>query len=190
MKDNAKVTLTIGQLKKLVEEVACCYMGTDSRLLKENLENYLYDRILVNEMAFPKTVYERKVLGLGVQLVDNWCLCKWCQLYSQDNVNFVHWATELIAHLGNIQSWDIKGKVDKRKTLERLLVEYCDYGKPEKIASIIRSKFNDEHIMDENQRASVAVEFANNISKIIDVLSDSSIDVRVYVRETFGLPDK
>ena len=144
--------------------------------------------ILVNEMAFPKSVYERKVLGLGIQLVDNWCLCKWCQLYSQDNPNRSHWAGELITHIRTIQSWDIKGKVDKRKTLERLLVEYCDYGKTEKISSIIRSKFNDEHIMDENQRASVATEFVGNLSKTMDVLSDASIDAGAHVRETFNPP--
>lgn len=49
-------------------------------------------------------------------------------------------------------------------------------------------KFNDEHIMDENQRASVATEFVSNLSKIIDVLSDASIDAGAHVRETFNPP--
>ena len=77
---------------------------------------------MINEMAVPLKTYRARVDGLRFQLVENWCLCKWCQLFNQECENFAHWITELKACIDNLKFLDIKNGIDKRRTLIKMLV--------------------------------------------------------------------
>lgn len=37
---------------------------------------------MINEMALSIKDYIQKIDGLRFQLVENWCFCKWCQLFN------------------------------------------------------------------------------------------------------------
>ena len=64
---------------------------------------------IVNEMILPLKTFRRRVDGLRFQLIENWCLLKYCQLYSQNNVNIDHWGSEFLACAKNIRDFEIKG---------------------------------------------------------------------------------
>ena len=61
--------------------------------------------------------YKNRVDGLRFQLVENWCLCKYCSLFDRDNQNFNHWKIELRSVLKNLKMINIKGNIDKYKIL-------------------------------------------------------------------------
>ena len=162
--------ITESQLKEIVNETV----------------NVVLNRIgLINEMAIRLKEYKRKVDGLRFQLVENWCLCKYCQLFDPECENFKHWIVELKACINSLKLVDIKHGIDKRRTLIRMLVNDYDYNKTNMIVRIINDKFDLENINNNTQRASVASEFADNIQSLIDVISIDTISTNSYINTTF-----
>ena len=116
--------------------------------------NDVLNRIgIINEMAVPLKSYRARVDGLRFQLVENWCLCKWCQLFNPECENFAHWVTELKTCIDNLKFLDIKNNIDKRKTLIKMLVKDYDYDNANMIERIIRGKFVRENITDNTQKS-------------------------------------
>ena len=137
-------------------------------------------------MAVPLKAYKARVDGLRFQLVENWCLCKWCQLFKPECENFVHWITELKSCFDNLKFLDIKNGIDKRRTLTRMLVNDYDYNNANMIERIIRGKFVRENISDNNQKVRVCTEFSDNINGLIDAISMDAIDSDEYIQNTFN----
>lgn len=141
---------------------------------------------LITEMAVPLKDYKHRVDGLRLQLVENWCLCKYCQLFDLNNQNFAHWITELRVCINNLKFLDIKNGIDKRRVLQKMLVEDYDYDETNMIMRIIEDKFNGENINDNSQKAKVCAEFADNINGLIDVIAINSISTVTYIHDTFS----
>lgn len=130
--------------------------------------------------------YKTRVDELRFRLVENWCLCKWYQLFNSENKNFAHWITELKACINNLKFLDIKNGIDKRRILVRMLVNDYDYNSANMIERIVRGKFVRENINDNNQKVLVCTEFADNINGLIDVISMDAIDSDKYIQKTFN----
>ena len=97
---------------------------TESQLkeiINESVNDVLNRIGMINEMAVPLKTYRARVDGLRFQLVENWCLCKWCQLFNPECENFAHWITELKACIDNLKFLDIKNGIDKRITLIKMM---------------------------------------------------------------------
>lgn len=162
--------ITESQLKEIINETV----------------NDVLNRIgMINEMAVSLKTYRARVDGLRFQLVENWCLCKWCQLFDSDCENFAHWITELKACIDNLKFLDIKNGIDKRRTLTRMLVADYDYNNANMIERIIRGKFVRENITDNIQKVRVCTEFADGINGLIDAISLEAIDSDEYIQNTF-----
>ena len=142
---------------------------------------------IVTEMALPLKVFRERVEGLMFQMIENWCLCKYCQLYSPDNQNFGHWLGELKSYTNRLRNFEIKGRVEKRTTLVNMFIRDYDYDEARKICVIIRDKFDVETIMDVSQRQAVANAFASSIQELIDFLCDTSILNASCMNATFGV---
>ncbi|MCF0210941.1 MAG: hypothetical protein HUK18_06510 [Bacteroidales bacterium] len=153
--------------------------------LDESVDDVLKRMGVLNEMAVPLKGYRARVDGLRFQLVENWCLCKWCQIYHPKCGNFAYWKSELKACMENLKFLEIKGGIDKKNTLKRMLVDDYDYDDPSMIIMIIRTKFNREKILDNTQREHVASKFADNIHGLINAISLSSVYVDDYIQHTF-----
>lgn len=69
---------------------------------------------LKNKITVPLKAYQARVDELRFQLVENWCLCRYYQLFNSESVNFAHWISEL------------KACIDKRRILVRMLVNDSD----------------------------------------------------------------
>ena len=169
MKSSSK-KITECQLKKIINETV----------------NDVLNRIgVMNEMAVPLKIYRARVAGLRVQLVENWCLCKYCQLFNPECENFAHWLKELKACINNLKFLDIKNGIDKRRTLTLMLIDDYDYDKTNMIVRIINDKFDSENINNNTQRARVASAFADGIQNLIEVISVDTISTNSYIQTTF-----
>ena len=91
-------------------------------IINESVEDLLNRIRMINEMAVPLKAYKTRVDGLRFQLVENWCLCRYCQLFNPECENFAHWIKELKACIDNLKFIDIKNGIDKRRTLTRMLI--------------------------------------------------------------------
>lgn len=138
----------------------------------------------LEEMAMSIKDYVRKVDGLRFQLVENWCLCKWCQMFDADNENFIHWAEELEAYINALKFISLKAG-DKKKILSRILVDAYDYNDIHMVASIIEDKFKVEHINNEDQTRAVAEAFASSIDGLIALMSNKKMSTDSYIKATF-----
>ena len=145
------------------------------------------DNSIVTEMALPLKVFRQRVEGLMFQLIENWCLCKYCQLYSPDNQNFGHWIGELRSYTNKLRNFEIKGKIKKKATLVNIFIRDFDYDEARKILVIIRDKFEVENIMDMSQRQAVASAFSSSIQGLIDFLCDTDISNASYFKMTFNV---
>ena len=143
---------------------------------------------IVTEMTLPLKVFRERVEGLMFHLIENWCLCKYCQLYSPDNQDFGHWIGELRTYTDHLRNLEIrKGGGNKRSVLTDMFVGKYDYDEARKILVIIRDKFDVEKIMDMSKRQAVADAFASSIYGLIDFLCDTSISNATYLSITFGV---
>lgn len=136
--------------------------------------------------AVPLNVYKARVDRLRFLLVENWCICKWCQLFNPECENFAHWVNELKVCIDNLKSTDIKEGIDKKRLLTQMLVTDYDYDKTNMIERIVRDKFSKENINDNHQKVCACAEFADNINSLIDVISIDAIDPDEYLERTFG----
>lgn len=139
----------------------------------------------VNEMAITLKKFLEKVEGIQYELVRNWCLCKWCQLYDPRNMIFSHWKDELCTFMNQLNLPTIKNKIDKRKHLQHILIDESEFNDPNVVRKVIRGKFEKEHIDDISQHIVVAAECAKNIDNIIDALCNNDQSIESYVQTTF-----
>ena len=140
---------------------------------------------LKNKITIPLETYKARIDGLRFELVENWCLCKYYQLFNSKNVKFAHWITELKTCINSLKFLDIKDGIDKRRILIRMLVNDYDYDSANMIERIVRGKFVRENINDNNQKVLVCTEFTDNINGLIDVISMGAIDSDEYIQNTF-----
>lgn len=140
---------------------------------------------VLNEMAEPLKKYVKRIESIRFQLAENWCLCKYCQLYSKDNPNFAHWITELRPCIQYLKFVDINNGIDKKKTLQRILVGQYDFNSSDMIKRIIEDKFSDEKINDPAIISIVSNELANGINDLIEAISNNNITINSYVQTTF-----
>ena len=140
---------------------------------------------VLNEMAEPLKKYVKRIESIRFQLAENWCLCKYCQLYSKDNPNFAHWITELRTCIQYLKFVDINNGIDKKRTLQRILVGQYDFNSADMIKRIIEDKFSDEKINDPAIISIVSNELANGINGLIEAISNNNITINSYVQTTF-----
>ena len=140
---------------------------------------------VLNEMAEPLKKYVKRIESIRFQLAENWCLCKYCQLYSKDNPNFAHWITELRPCIQYLKFVDISNGIDKKRTLQRILVGQYDFNSADMIKRIIEDKFSDEKINDPAIISIVSNELANGINGLIEAISNNNITINSYVQTTF-----
>lgn len=77
--------------------------------MKSLTEYLIYNPI--NEMVDSLSDFRNKINNLLGQLLENWCLVKWCDLYPNSNISKRlrnHWSTELIAIMTQVTNTRIK----------------------------------------------------------------------------------
>lgn len=141
----------------------------------------------LNEMALPLKEYTKRIDDIMYQIVENWCLCKWCQKFDPENNNFNHWKEELTAHIMKLASPKLKNNIGKKKHLEKHFVEWYDLDEVPMVLNVINHKFNTEHIMDKSQRNIIAQIFTSKIHFLIDAIDAGSEISESYIAKEFKL---
>lgn len=157
------------------------------RLIEEELREVVSatTQQVLNEMAVPIKTYKARVDNLRLQLVENWCLCRYCQLFNPNSEYFNHWIKELRAHMNNIKSLNLK-KGDKLKILTQMLIVDYDFDDVNTIYRIVVGKFGRERISNVNIISRVCGDFANSINDFVKALGMDNIITEDYLMNTFG----
>lgn len=161
---------------------------------KEELLKILHSETIADTMRWYKwsdgdTVSNKEFIArvdkFRFMLVQNWCLCDYCSMFEPDSKKYHHWSSELKACIYHFKSLKLNYSSDKHTDLTQWLVKNYDYNKPNMVMMIIKSKFKSENITDEKQLRKVCYEFADNINRLIDVITDSRINIDKYITSTF-----
>ena len=131
----------------------------------------------IYEMVLSMSNFRLKLYNLSEQLIQNWCLVKLCDLYTQESfsINRNHWCSELKSYIYNISHDKVKsGK--KIKIIKHVLIDELELNDSNEVSKRIRSKFNDENLEKYiNIISEVCSKNINNICNILDAKSDDEI---------------
>ena len=137
-------------------------------------------------MAIVLEEYKIRVDKARLHLVENWCLCKYCELFDSHNPNFEDWAKALLYMMNDIKSLNISDS-NKLDTLKQMLIEEYNFNDAGTIHRIIVDRFHREGICNDNQIRYVSERFAESIDDFITALGDDSIIAYKYINDTFLL---
>ena len=110
----------------------------------KSIKEYILDVIqesYIFEMAYDRKELKKRVEALTNQIIENWCLIKYCTLYDNENRNKNHWKQELRAHLYNIYEMKIKGgnATAKYNLISEIIFDKREITTTNKISLIIAS---------------------------------------------------
>lgn len=168
VKKGKYIRLTEKQLNTLVESK-----------VKEQL-NYLL------EYAIPRSKFVDNTSNLVYQIIENWCLIRYCTLALQEQ-NKEHWATELRAHISNIGRDTIKGN-DSYDSRIKAISEGFDskdaFNGPERIMQIVKGKFKAEKITDTELIRQVILDCSSAIKEIVHHIANyPNEDIDEYIKK-------
>ena len=133
------------------------FFVTEKRLksiIAECVSQIINERLELSEMSIPRKEYKERIESLSQQLLENWCLVRWCR-----NANLKthplrnHWAKELRTHLIAMANLNMKdGDYAKRLKLVREIWKERDFADAYTVRLIVSGKFDDEQI-DRNSEA-------------------------------------
>lgn len=144
-----------------------------SSIIREELQKYV-----ITEMAMSTKDYKKRVESLMQQILENWCLIRYCTLSGERQDLKKHWMYELRAHINNIVSIKLKNgnsEISKRNALYSLWNMY-DWDTDEScIAQRLYVKFEKEGIPTNGKVfAQVVSDFKNETKNIVKILINSS----------------
>ena len=133
------------------------------------------------EMAHSRENYIRTITNLVPQIVQNWCLVKYCNLYDEENYNRLHWSKELMAHLENLRNMKLKKGLNKTRVTKQAMIDYAELNDSNMVSDILGMKWDDENLP-EDLINTISKEFVKNVDKIIDLVSAGSYgELKNYV---------
>ena len=135
----------------------------------------------ITEMAIKLGEFRNNSEGIINQIIENWCLVRWCDVYSNELTSKRlrnHWALELINHMLRINNIKLKGS-RKDKALHNLVIKTFEYDNSIEVANIIRNKFIEEGL--EKYVNIMSEECANNIENICNILCSDENTIKEYV---------
>lgn len=136
------IRLTEGDLHDIVRE--CVYK--------------IYSSLPLYEYAYNRSKFIESVDALMPQIIQNWCLIRYCRITKSDDKTINHWKSELTAHLKNLCVMQLKGgnKPSKRLKAVKEAFGLMDYfNRPEVIKMLCEDKFIEEGI-NPNTKESIA----------------------------------
>lgn len=139
---------------------------------------------LLTEMAVNRKDYKSRIEGISSQIIENWCLVRYCSLVGQERYK-IHWSKELFTHMSAAAKLTLSGKdsdIKRIKALQEVWIEN-DYDSAKGIDFAISLKFEKEHIQMSPSKYTVLInECANAAQSIIEVIAtrDNS-KIRDYI---------
>lgn len=133
------------------------------------------------EMAYSREKYIDRLMGIDRQIVENWCLIKYCNMYDEENYNRLHWSKELISHLTNACNCKLKKGLNKLKTTNYVFVELNELDDLNTVDIWIEHKWDVENLPDD-KRLVVANEFVKALPKLCQLMATGTYNsIKQYV---------
>lgn len=152
----------------------------------KNLVDYIYENGCVSEMATNLSTFRLLLHNLYIQLIENWCLVKCCDMFPNELTSIRlrnYWVTELRTIMCEITNEKLKsGRKDK--VIRHELINSIELNDKDRISSLIRDKFCKEGL--EQYVNIISIECADNMNNICDILCGSSNDVKNYIDGYIG----
>ena len=149
-----------------------------------DIKNFLLEAIsntYLFEMAYSRQDYLRNISGLCYQIVENWCLVKYCNLYDEENYNRLHWSNELITHLNNLYDCKLKKGLNKFNTTEYGLIEKAELDDIDVVEDLLYHKWRVEKLPNDTKNI-IAKEFIKALPIICKLISGkNNEDIYNYV---------
>ena len=139
-------------------------MTTIKEYILEKLQN-----TLIFEMTYSRKELKNSFDSILDQIIENWCLVKYCSLYDTSNINKNHWVNELTAHMYNILNRQLKngGEDAKLQLLKSVAYDHKEYITAAAIKRCIRLKFKKENIQITDELCSACIEDLETILELI-----------------------
>ena len=139
-------------------------MTTIKEYILEKLQN-----TLVFEMTYSRKELKNSFDSILDQIIENWCLVKYCSLYDTSNINRNHWTNELTTHMYNILKRQLKngGEDAKLQLLKSVAYDQKEYTTAIAIKKCIRLKFKKENIQITDELCSACIEDLETILELI-----------------------
>ena len=152
-----------------------------------NIKEYILEKLqntLVFEMAYSRKELKNSFDGILDQIIENWCLVKYCSLYDSNNINKSHWTNELTAHMYNILKRQLKngGEDAKLQLLKSVTYEQKEYTTSVAIKRCIRLKFKRENIQIHAEVCSACIE---DLETILNLISKKDTDENYQNIDTY-----
>ena len=137
-----------------------------------NIKEYILEKLqntAIFEMAYSRKELKNSFDGILDQIIENWCLVKYCSLYDVQNINKNHWTNELTAYMYNILKRQLKnGDEDaKLQLLKSVAYDQKEYTTAAAIKKCIRFKFKKENIQITDELCSACIEDLETILELI-----------------------
>ena len=136
-------------------------------------------------MAIVAEEYKIRVDKGRLHLVENWCLCKYCELFDSHNLNSEDWAEVLLYAMNDIKSLNVNDG-NKLDTLKQMLIKENNFNDASTIHRIIIDRFYRKRICNDNQIRWVSERFAESIDDFITALGDDSIIAYKYIASIYS----
>lgn len=153
-------------------------MNLIKRLIQEAVEEELYKRGLITEMAFKRKEYKKRIDDLFPQVIENLALVTERTLTGVDLCK-THWSQELRGHLFTITRFNLKDE-SERKRFDVLceIIRENDYYDPKVIKMVILNKFMVEKIdiADTPLMREICEKVIEDIKVLIELISNKDID--------------
>ena len=146
----------------------------------KSLSDYIME-FPITEMAIKLGEFRNKCEGLIIQVIQNWCLTRWCDLNPNSEISKRlrnHWTSELINNLIQISTIKLKSN-NKNKALKNLLFNTMELDYPSEVANYIRKKFENEGL--QKYINIIAEDCANHIYDIYNIMTDDEKSIKEYV---------
>lgn len=123
------------------------------------------------EMADSRQDYLAEIMAIRYQILDNWCLIKYCNLYDEENYNRLHWCSELYAHLDRLWRVSLKRGLNKLKTTEYGFIDKAEFDDVDEIVVLLKRKWKVEKLPIDKLEY-IAEEFTKALPRICKMVSD------------------
>lgn len=110
-------------------------------------------------------------------IIENWCLCRYCHLYAPRDVRFGKWMMDLDKNITSIRKQKVKSaskRVLVNKQVFDILFPGPDKDRVKQISWFIKDRFKKERIRLVSYRKRVAQDCVSSLSDLVDVIVDPS----------------
>lgn len=155
-----------------------------------SLKEYIADKACENtlfEMASNRSEFLDKLDNLHEQIIENWCLIRYCIVFDNKNINKNHWRKELSAHLYNIvlHRYD----VNRINAIKEVYLRKLRLDNSNVIYNIISKKWSKENLDIEADYTSTIIEdfIQYGLFEIIEVLSKKNTNKEQLTDYTYSI---